>query len=83
MDIKDKLNDCLKNLDANQLRMLANSNVGKEIASKLTEADKKKLLKDFERLDANKIKSKLSEINNGKLGKMSTDEIIRKLKEMK
>lgn len=82
MDMKDKLNEVVKNLDQNQLRTLANSPAGKEIAKHLTEADKKKLLREFNKLDSNKIKQKLNEINNGKLGSMSTDELIRKLREI-
>lgn len=78
--MNNKLDEILKGVDKNQLRKLAASPLGKNIAGKLTDADKQKLLREFNNLDPNKVREKLNEINSGKISGINTDELIKKLK---
>ncbi len=69
-----KIEDVLKKIDKDTLERLAKSGTGRDIVSKLTEADKKKLEERLRSLDAKTVQKKLDELNkSGSLEKLLKD----------
>ncbi len=80
--MSDNLNEILKNIDQNKLRALANSKAGRDLASRLTASDKKKLINEINKLDPKQVKQKLNEINGNNSQRFNTEDIISILKKL-
>jgi len=71
-----RIEDLLKNIDKEDLKKLAMSEKGRELVSRLSEADKKRLMEELNRLDSQTVKKKLDELS--RTGAM--DKILKDLK---
>jgi len=71
----------LKNMDKESLKRLADSPQGRELAKKLTDEDKKRLLNELSKLSPEVVNKKLNEINKGDLG--NAEALIKNLRKFK
>ena len=73
-DMNSKLNSILSNMSQKDLQNLIRMTKESSILSRLTPADRQKLINEFSKLDSGEIKRKLSSINSSELSKISADE---------
>lgn len=65
--MNSKLENMLKNFNQNQLREInefLNSSKGKNIKNNLTNSDKERLMREFNKLDANEVRKKIGSLSN-------------------
>ena len=79
-DMNAKLNSILSNMSQKDLQNLIRMTKESSILSRLTPADRQKLINEFSKLDSGETKRKLSSINSSELSKISADELIRKIR---
>ncbi|MBO5059553.1 MAG: hypothetical protein J6C82_01385 [Clostridia bacterium] len=86
-NISDKLTRMLSGVDGNKLKISADAvskllatPEGQRFKNSLSESDKKALIEKFMSLDANEVSEKLKNADMSKLGNMSAEDIMKKLR---
>ncbi len=81
-NLNSKISNILSGLSNKDLQNLINTAKKSGIDKKLSQADYQKLINEFSKLDTNEIKKKLSSVNTEEISKLSTDELIKKLRNL-
>lgn len=81
-DINSKINNILSGMgpkDVQQIMQLAKNSGA---VSKLTPAQRERIINEFSKLDTAEIKRKMSKINASEISKLNADELIAKLRNL-
>lgn len=79
-NLNKKLEGVLSSVNPAELQKLMKLAKGSSIASKLSESDKQKILKEFAELDTGVLKKKLASFKAEDLNGLSADEILKRIK---
>lgn len=81
-DINSKLNSILSGMSPKDVQQIMHLAKTSGVASKLTPAERERIINEFSKLDTQEIKRKMSKLNPSDLSKLSTDELIKKLRSL-
>lgn len=81
-DINSKINSILSGMNPKDMQQIMKMAKSSGIASKLTQAERERIINEFSKLNTNDIKRKLSKFNPDDLKKLSADQLIEKIKSL-
>lgn len=81
-DINSKINSILSGMSAKDMQQIMQLAKTSGVVSKLTPAERERIINEFSKLDSNEIKRKMSNLNPSELSKLSADELIKKLRSL-
>ena len=86
-NINEKLSKMLSGMDGNKLKTsvdavskLLSTEEGKKLKNSLSEKDKKAIIEKFMSLDSREVNEKLKNVDVSKIGNMSAEDIMKKIK---
>lgn len=74
----NNIEEILKNIDKESLKKIANSPRGRELAGRLTDEDKKRLLNELSKISPEVVNKKLNDLNKGNM--TNVEELMKNLK---
>lgn len=81
-DINSKINSILSGMNARDVQQIMQLAKSSGVVSKLTQAEREKIINEFSKLDTGEIKRKMSKLNPSELSGISADELIKKLRSL-
>lgn len=81
-NINSKINNILSGMNPKDVQQIMQLAKNSGAASKLTPAQRERIINEFSKLDANEIKRKISKINASEISKLNADELMAKLRNL-
>lgn len=81
-NINSKINNILSGMSPKDVQQIMQLAKNSGAVSKLTPAQRERIINEFSKLDANEIKRKISKINASEISKLNADELMAKLRNL-
>lgn len=81
-DINSKINNILSGMSPKDVQQIMQLAKNSGAVSKLTPAQRERIINEFSKLDTAEIKRKMSKINASEISKLNADELIAKLRNL-
>lgn len=81
-NINSKINNILSGMNPKDVQQIMQLAKNSGAVSKLTPAQRERIINEFSKLDANEIKRKISKINASEISKLNADELMAKLRNL-
>ncbi len=81
-NINSKINNILSGMNPKDIQQIMQLAKNSGAVSKLTPAQRERIINEFSKLDANEIKRKISKINASEISKLNADELMAKLRNL-